>query len=269
MATPNYEQVRSFGFVASQLKQAAVDEFASRIHDGMSVEDVTQTAVRIAEKYSMLGCELGAQWYDLCSELAGLDVDPAMLPDIDEDGIRAGAESAASRVSAGGNPAPAWNTFLENQVMASIRETGYANLWRDYRRGLAGGRWTRVPVGETCAWCIMLASQGAWYLSEQSALGSEPGHYHSDCDCVAVFHADANDISGYTDLMTYKQMYYDAENARVANRTGRKPYDDELKHRIDKAKAEHLANYAADETDAKWTVYNETLIVMRYQNGLK
>lgn len=267
MATPNYEQVRSFGFVASQLKQAAVEEFASRIHDGMSVEDVTQTAVRIAEKYSMLGCELGAQWYDLCSELAGLDVDPAYLPDPDIETIEKGANAAAGASRRGDYGA--FNNFLNNMVMTSIRETGTANLWRDYERGLAPGRWARVPVGETCAWCIMLASQGAWYLSEQSALGSEPGHYHSDCDCVAVFHADANDISGYTDLMTYKQMYYDAENARVANRTGRKPYDDELKHRIDKAKAEHLANYAADETDAKWTVYNETLIVMRYQNGLK
>ena len=267
MATPNYEQVRSFGFVASQLKQAAVEEFASRIHDGMSVEDVTQTAVRIAEKYSMLGCELGAQWYDLCSELAGLDVDPAYLPDPDVETIENGAKAAAGASRRGDYGA--FNNFLNNMVMTSIRETGTANLWRDYERGLAPGRWARVPVGETCAWCLMLASQGAWYVSEQSALGKEAGHYHSDCDCIAVYHADAADIAGYSDLETYKEMYYEADNARIANKRGTNPYPDELKARIARAKEEHMARYDAGETDVKWAPVNEITIVMRYQNGLK
>lgn len=268
MATPNYEQVRSFGFVASQLRQAAVEEFASRIHDGMSVEDVTQTAVAIAEKYGMLGCELGAQWYDLCSELAGLDVDPAYLPDPDVETIERAANAAAGKSRKGDYGA--FNNFLNNMVMTSIRETGQANLWRDYDRGRAPGRWARVPIGETCAWCLMLASQGAWYVSEQSALGKEAGHYHSDCDCVAVYHAEPDGIAGYgRDLDYYKKLYYDADNARIANRNGTNPYPDELKARIARAKEEHMARYGAEETDVKWAQVNEIAIVMRYQNGLK
>lgn len=269
MPSPSYQQVRSFGFVSKQLKQAAVEEFASRIHDGMTVEEVTTVAVRIAEKYSMLGCELGAQWYDMCSTLAGLDVDPAFLPELDVDGIETAAKVTASKVTDGKSANAAFNQFLQNQVQKSIRETGRENLWRDYERGMAAGKWSRVPIGETCAWCLLLASQGAWYLYEQSALGKEAGHYHSDCDCVAVFHADAESIDGYTDLLSYKDKYYDADNARIANNNGKEPYPDELKQRIDRAKAEHQAKYDAGLTDVKWATINETTIVMRYQNGLK
>ena len=125
----------------------------------------------------------------------------------------------------------------------------------------------------------MLASQGAWYLSKESALGNNGGHYHDGCDCVAVYHADADNIPNYNNLLRYKRMYYDAENARVANKNGNKKYDEELQERVDRAKAQHAEREAAKKQKAiergeeyeenPWTRYNETLIVMRYQNGLK
>lgn len=115
----------------------------------------------------------------------------------------------------------------------------------------------------------MLASQGAWYVSEESALGKEAGHYHSDCNCVAVYHANPDNIPNYNGLAHYKEMYYAAENARVANASGRDPYDEDLQMRVNRARAEHRAKYDAGETDIKWTKYNETLIVMRYRYGLK
>lgn len=47
-------------------------------------------------------------------------------------------------------------------------------------------RWARVPTGEeTCDFCIMLASRGPVYLSEESA-GGDPDHYHPHCDCRIV-----------------------------------------------------------------------------------
>ena len=271
MAAPNYEQIQSFNRVKSQLTEAAVDELLGEMYDGITVDEIISEATRIAVKYAYLGAELGAQWYELCSELAGIDIEPAMVGEVDAEALEAKAHAALNRPEStiGETAQQVFNSYLQNVINESIRTTGNANLWRDYERGLAGGRWARVPVGDTCAWCLMLASQGAWYLSEESALGREAGHYHDGCNCTAVYHADPDSIRGYENLGKYKAMYYEADNARIANNKGREKYPEELAQRIARAKAEHQLKYDAGETDKKWTVYNEDMIVMRYKYGLK
>lgn len=51
-------------------------------------------------------------------------------------------------------------------------------------------RWQRIPQGiETCDFCLMLASRGAVYLTEESAHGHseyDPNHVHRGCDCICV-----------------------------------------------------------------------------------
>ena len=272
MATPSYGQIQSFGRVKNQLVESAVDEFMEYLYEGITSEEVIDIAVSLGEKYSLLGAELGAQWYDLCSELAGIDAEAAEVAEVDTDTVDAKTRSMFER-SQQPTAQAVFNDLMQTLVNDSIRQTGEANLWRDYERGVAGGRWARVPVGDTCAWCLMLASQGAWYLSEKTALGGHAGHYHEGCNCVAVYHANPDSIRGYEKLGKYKQMYYDADNARRANEKGREKYPEELEQRIAAAKATHkLKAKEAEERgeDCKpWTVYNEDMIVMRYKYGLK
>lgn len=279
MATPNYEQIQSFGNVTAQLKQAAIDEFMEYVYEGMSIDELIDAATNVAMKFNYLGCELGAQWYDLCSELAGLDVEAAYLPEVDAQAVAGRAKAAIDTAPESSFAGEVFNYFLQNEIQKSIRMTGDANLWRDYERGMAGGKWARVPVGDTCAWCLMLASQGAWYLSKESALGQNGGHYHDDCNCIAVYHADAESIKGYEALSRYKSMYYEADNIRRANSNKREFYSEELQDRVTKAKDRHnkleeqkeLAALERGEEYKKkpWTVYNEDLVVMRYKYGLK
>ena len=280
MATPTYEQIQSFGNVTEQLKQAAIDEFSEYLYEGITKDEVIETAVGIATKYSMLGAELGAQWYDLCSELAGLDVDEAELSYADSEEISSRANSYASGLSESKPITAAFNEFLQNEINNSIRKTGNANLWRDYERGMAGGKWARVPVGDTCGWCLMLASQGAWYLSEKSALGETSDHYHNRCNCIAVYHTNAESINGYTELTRYKSMYYDCENIRMANDNPLNSYEypEDLQKRIsdgrdrhekiEERKALEAAERGEDYEEKPWTVYNEDLIIMRYKYGV-
>lgn len=266
MSAPNYEQIQSFGNVSTQLKQAAMDEFLEYVHEGMTLGEVTGIATEIASKFSLYGAELGAQWYDLCSELAGLNVDPADIDEVDVETISKRTGAIAESVRSTADAVEMLTSFLEGVVAESIRVTGSSNLWRDYERGMAGGRWCRVPVGDTCAWCLMLASQGAWYLSEKSALGKEPGHYHTKCNCVAVYHANPESIAGYKKLGKYKSMYYEADNYRRANKSWSNDYEypEELQWRVNAAKEAHIAKFEAGDTDTPWTQYNEDLIVMRY-----
>lgn len=279
MATPNFEQIQSFNRVTNKLIQSATDDFMSLYKPGMSIDEVIEIAAQVATRYEELASELGAQWYDLCTRLANIEAEAAELREADTESIRQRARAAVETAPLDKTVDAVFNYFLHNEIQNSIRATGSANLWRDYERGLVSGKWARVPVGDTCAWCMMLASQGAWYLTKESALGNNGGHYHDGCDCVAVYHADADNIPNYNNLVRYKRMYYDAENARIANKDGKQKYDEELQQRVDRAKAQHAEREAAKKQKAiergeeyeenPWTRYNETLIVMRYQNGLK
>jgi hypothetical protein len=62
-----------------------------------------------------------------------------------------------------------------------------------YNADREGARWARVPSGaKTCAWCLVLASRDAVYLSKKSAGGD--GHkYHGLCDCIPTRIASAKD----------------------------------------------------------------------------
>lgn len=280
MAAPNYEQVQSFAGVQKQLADAAKEEFLEYIYDGISIEEVYEAAANVAAKFRLLGAELGAQWYDLCTSLAGVDVPSADIAPYDLENARESVRSAAKAIPQGQSVQEFFGDFVSNQVAKSVRDTGSSNLWRDYYRGVRGGKWARVPVGETCAWCYMLASNGAWYVSEESALGKEADHYHRGCNCVAVYYSDAEQIGGYGGaLAEYKDMYYTVENMREANAKGREPYPEELEQRIASAKAEHIQRENDKEREAMergeeykkkpWTVYNEDMILMRDVYGLK
>lgn len=76
-------------------------------------------------------------------------------------------------------------------------------------------KWARVPAGaETCEWCIMLASRGFAYLSEESA-----SHSHAHCDCRIVPSWDKKNpaVQGY-DPKLYYDMWKHPEKYENAQR---------------------------------------------------
>lgn len=86
--------------------------------------------------------------------------------------------------------------------------------WNADREGV---RFARVPTGaKTCAWCLMLASRDAVYLSKESAgdVGSGYGDgFHGFCDCEVVRIAKESDYpEGYLPD-NYYAMYEDARKA--------------------------------------------------------
>lgn len=93
-------------------------------------------------------------------------------------------------------------------------------------------RWARVPTGEeTCDFCIMLASRGPVYLSEESA-GGDPDHYHPHCDCRIVpfwgtyeigpsRRGSLMSIEGYDPDALYEQYCKDMLNPSFRDRMAR------------------------------------------------
>ena len=282
MAAPALSQVLAMDAALKKVYENAIMEFMDTITPDMSIYEVREVAVAIAAKYQMLGSRLGALWYDVCAELAGLRLDPAEMLDVDLVTLERKVAQAEDKEEIA--------ETISAIIQDAMRETGRAAAWRDYSRGLTNGKWCRVPTGDTtCAWCLMLASNGAWYLSAESALGgtpdiigempingkpqefaafdgltSEADHYHEHCDCIAVYFADAEDIAGYDALFDYKAMYYAADEARING-----DYSEEMAARILAAKEKHDKEFAEGKTKRPWTEYNATMMLMREMFGLK
>lgn len=88
--------------------------------------------------------------------------------------------------------------------MAGV-DTTMKNAIRD------GAEWAWIPRGDTCAFCITLASRG-WQKASAAALkGGHAEHIHANCDCTYAIRFDSNtDVEGY-DPSEYRAMYDDAE----------------------------------------------------------
>lgn len=82
-------------------------------------------------------------------------------------------------------------------------------LRNGYRDPKSDKRFARIPRGAyTCDWCIMLASQGFQYLTQETAIA--PGHNFCDCAIVAHYN-DTTSIEGYDQ---YEYMDYYEKNLR-------------------------------------------------------
>ena len=88
--------------------------------------------------------------------------------------------------------------------MAGV-DTTMQNAIRD------GAEWAWIPIGDTCAFCITLASRG-WQKASRAALkGNHAEHIHANCDCTYAIRFKSNDdVAGY-DPDKYLQMYEDAD----------------------------------------------------------
>lgn len=142
---------------------------------------------------------------------------PAQLPDQVSRKMCADAVRALAHYLFNGRADKFVEKVLENAVNG-VR--GYANrtiVMNARRDGFKGVRYARVPTGpETCAFCMMLASRGFVYASEESAGQDE--HFHSHCDCRIVPGFDGDVIEGY-DSKVYLEMYKNSNRGLGLNDT--------------------------------------------------
>ena len=98
-----------------------------------------------------------------------------------------------------------------------------------------GARYARVPSGaKTCAFCLVLASLDAVYLSKQSAGDSGSGfgdEFHGDCDCAVVRIGPEEDYpEGYIPNELYD--IYDIGADKVGSRNDIRAITHDLRRRF-------------------------------------
>ncbi len=90
-----------------------------------------------------------------------------------------------------------------------VKQAGADTTLRNALRDGAEFAW--VPSGDTCAFCITLASRGWQRASKKAIKGGHAEHIHSNCDCTYAIRFDGKGgVAGY-DPEKYLRMYEGAE----------------------------------------------------------
>lgn len=132
--------------------------------------------VALVEHFGDQAADIGADQFDQWATELGASPRVVLADGVNEQRATARLGWALSTPNQLGNMA----TLLDELVKQPFRSTVQDSA---HKSGLA---WARVPTGsETCSFCLMLASRGAVYRSEQVAqFGFSGKKYHGMCDCT-------------------------------------------------------------------------------------
>lgn len=150
----------------------------------------------LVTKYGEGSAELACQMYDALAEASKANVPAAEPAATAEYGEVARMVNATKRQ----NPAN-----LPNGVRRLVKRAGADTTLHNAIRD--GAEWAWVPHGDTCPFCIMLASNGWQKASAKLLKGGHASHIHANCDCEFAVRFDSNTtVAGY-DPEKYLKQY--------------------------------------------------------------
>lgn len=190
-------------------------------------------AYALVTKYGEGSAELACEMYDAIAEMQGAIVPDAIPADTPSIGDTAKAITGVLKQSPSGQ-------LLDTAVQRMVKQAGADTTLKNAIRDKAQFAW--IPSGDTCAFCITLASRGWQYASKKALKNGHAEHIHSHCDCQYAIRFDSkSNVSGY-DPKKYADMYY-AEKGKPQDRINamrRKSYA-ENREKIDEQKREAYA----------------------------
>lgn len=178
---------------AGQLMQQYMDT-----HGTEDADALIRYAYALVTKYGEGSAELAAQMYDAIAAAEEVFVPTA------EPAATASYGEVARMVNGTRTSPPQLQSGVSRLVKRAGADTTLKNARRD------GAQWAWVPHGDTCPFCITLASRGWQTASAKTLKGDHAEHIHSNCDCefAVRFHSGTN-VAGY-DPEKYLRQYRDA-----------------------------------------------------------
>lgn len=185
------------------LNDAAANDIEKYIERN-GIEDTKELidySYAIVNKYGEASAALSAEMYDAIAMLEGHYLEPAELAPIAEYGDVAKAINGTIKTT---DNAEEISSAAARWVKMASADTTLHNAMRD------GAEFAWIPHGDTCAFCIMLASNGWQKMSKKALKGGHAEHIHSNCDCTFAIRFSKNDnVEGY-DPDEYKRIYKNA-----------------------------------------------------------
>lgn len=186
-----------------KVNDAAANQMAIYLesHPLVTYEDV-QVAIdygyALATKYGEAAAELACQMYDIMAELSGVVLpaaEPAATATIADVGKTInGIRKTSDNIE-----------MLSSGIARLVKMTGVDTTMQNALRD--GAEWAWIPHGDTCAFCITLASRGWQRASRKAIKGGHAEHIHANCDCTyAIRFNNDTYVEGY-DPDKYLRMY--------------------------------------------------------------
>lgn len=201
-------------------------------------------AYAISQKYGSAAAELACEMYDSMGILSGMVLDPAVPADLATYGEVAKAVNGTIKFSE--NLEEIAGSVSRLVKMAGV-DTTMNNAIRD------GAEWAWIPQGETCAFCITLASRGWQPASRKAMKGGHAEHIHANCDCTyAIRFNSGTDVQGY-DPDKYYEMYKDAapgKNSKAKINAMRREFYAENSEKINEQKRDAYQKQKERESSA-------------------
>ena len=160
-------------------------------------------AFSVSTKYGEAASALAAQMYDGIAQASNAKVPPAAPAPTPEIGEVAKAINGTLKT---GN-----KEIVSSSIGRLVKRTGVDTTQQNALRD--GAEWAWIPHGDTCAFCITLASRG-WQRASKNALrNGHAEHIHSNCDCTYAIRFDSKtNVEGY-DPQKYLEMYENADGS--------------------------------------------------------
>ena len=190
--------VTSYHARLSRLNEKAGQQMAEYVaaHGTEDGPALIAYAHALVTKYGEGSAELACQMYDALAEASKANVPAAEPAATAEYGEVARMVNATKRQ----NPAN-----LPNGVRRLVKRAGADTTLHNAIRD--GAEWAWVPHGDTCPFCIMLASNGWQKASAKLLKGGHASHIHANCDCeFAVRFDGSTSVAGY-DPEKYLRQY--------------------------------------------------------------
>lgn len=163
-------------------------------------ENLIRYAYALATKYGEGAGAAACEMYDAVSALENANVPPA-LP------ARTATYGEVAKAVLG-TLKTANDEIVSSAVGRQVKLVGVDTMMQNALRD--GAEWAWIPRGDTCAFCLTLASRGWQKASKNAIKDGHAEHIHANCDCTyAVRFSDNVDVEGY-DPELYRKMYYDA-----------------------------------------------------------
>lgn len=213
---------------------------------------VLQALAAVMPTYTDAAAQAGADLYDAVRETAvgermGATAISGYEPDAMEGAVKAFVQDIVD-----GKPVEQFNRKVLDRVDRDIRVAENVSVAENAALDPLEPRYARVPTGpETCEWCVMLASRGFDFKSEESAVGkykkrSRTGaasHGHPGCDCRIVQGYPGMEVEGY-DPRSYYEMWRKSKEMKATG-TPREQRDAVLAAMRDRL----IPHYSAAPTD--------------------
>ena len=186
----------------SRISQTAADLMKKWIEKHGVGDDkaLLDYAYSLSTHYGEAIGELSCQMYEetaKAQKVLVLFAEPAQTPEYGEV-----AKAVHGTMKQSVDKVPATVGRLVKQVGA---DTTLKNAERD------GAQFAWIPHGDTCTFCITLASRGWQYMSKNALRNGHAEHIHANCDCeYAVRFDQRSGVEGY-DPDKYLEMYNNAE----------------------------------------------------------